>query len=527
MQATMAFHSVKASRSFRRPFDVRPASPHQSESPQRTSWPPSVRKYVQRAFQPEHDLAGIERTEVEEKLKQIITDANQKNALLAIDWDRLPLPQQMIQEEKKDVASRSSGRMSWYPRQPVTEPPNSSHSYQTDVVSHNKKRKSSETSYPYADDEPAHSTHLDTNHHNLFEDRVSYPTAAPPTFESRLTMPRKKSNSLSKRSHGEGGGKTNGKLPAGEPSKRQRRLDNAAARVANSQAVWPTEEKAAPAEKPPSPASIPGPVVGQCRELEKKYFRLTAPPKPETVRPLEILRQTFDLLKQTWKTTGNYSYICDQFKSLRQDLTVQHIKNDFTVQVYECHARIALERGDLGEYNQCQTQLRSLYDRHLAGHALEFTAYEILYLIYTRNPLGMSDMLVRLTDAAKNDASVKHALAVRKAVAAGDYHTFFKLYGQTPNMGAYLMDMFLERERLRALATMCKAYRPDLDVRFIAKELAFDTDQDLMQFLTSYQCESFVELRGDIRRLMTPKARPAMEMAMANAFRLVDIKGQL
>lgn len=206
---------------------------------------------------------------------------------------------------------------------------------------------------------------------------------------------------------------------------------------------------------PPPPSS--GPIVGTCETLEKRYLRLTAPPVPSKVRPERILRQTLDLLKKKWKKESNYSYICDQFKSMRQDLTVQHLKNEFTVSVYEIHARIALEKGDLGEYNQCQTQLRSLYGLGLKGNHIEFKAYRILYFIHTANRSGLNDAIADLTTAEKEEWPIKHALNVRSALALGNYHKVFQLYLDTPNMGAYLMDMFVVRERLAALCNICKA----------------------------------------------------------------------
>ncbi len=206
-----------------------------------------------------------------------------------------------------------------------------------------------------------------------------------------------------------------------------------------------------------TPPPTSGPIVGTCEVLEKRYLRLTAPPIASNVRPERVLRQTLDLLKRKWRKEGNYSYICDQFKSMRQDLTVQRIRNDFTTSVYEIHARIALEKGDIGEYNQCQTQLRSLYALGLKGNPIEFKAYRILYFIHTANRTGLNDTLADLTAAEKEETPIKHALSVRSALALGNYHKFFQLYLDTPNMGAYLMDMFVVRQRLAALSNVCRA----------------------------------------------------------------------
>jgi len=211
------------------------------------------------------------------------------------------------------------------------------------------------------------------------------------------------------------------------------------------------------AYRSPSPPPSRGPVVGTNQELLKKYLRLTAAPNPANVRPEPILRQALVLLKKKWSEEENYPYICDQLKSLRQDLTVQRIKNDFTVEVYECHARIALEKGDLGEYNQCQTQLKAFYKQGLRGNANEFKAYRILYFLHTANRAALNDIMATLTPAEKKDKGIKHALDVRSALALGNYHRFFRLFAQTPNMGGWLMDMFVGRERLNALCFICKS----------------------------------------------------------------------
>ncbi|KAI7879646.1 hypothetical protein K492DRAFT_237763 [Lichtheimia hyalospora FSU 10163] len=266
-------------------------------------------------------------------------------------------------------------------------------------------------------------------------------------------------------------------------------------------------------------------IVGTCTTLEKNYLRLTSAPDPATVRPLPILRQTLELLKNKWRKEQNYTYICDQFKSMRQDLTVQRIQNEFTVKVYEIHARIALEKGDLGEYNQCQTQLKTLYKKGIEGNEMEFTAYRILYFLHTRNWSDINSEMVGISTEGKEDPSVRHALQVRSSMATNNYHRFFYLYVHAPNMGGYLMDQFVERERAQALMILCKAFRPSLKLSFITKELAFDNQEQLEKFLKEHKAWHVIGQGKDVA--LDTKTASANLAESAKRYKKIDIKGQM
>lgn len=163
------------------------------------------------------------------------------------------------------------------------------------------------------------------------------------------------------------------------------------------------------------------------------------------------------MLKEKWKNkTSDYNYVSEQFRSMRQDMTIQSIENEFTVSVYETHARIALESLDLDQFNQCQTKLIELY-RSFKGKVIEFLAYRIIYMALYSVRYDMENLLNEMIPKMKANFEISHALKLCKALNCYNYFEFFKLYKATPHMGSYLIEPFLPVLRMKALQVIAVA----------------------------------------------------------------------
>jgi len=420
METAPAYTAVSARHTLSRP----PMPSSQPPPQEKPKFSRALREYVGRTFS-EPQIPGVDSKTMQEKLKSIINQAAALDEMDTRDWNSYPLPQEFISREMED-SSRNGAQDA------TMTNTNGSHlpvrnSRLTPPVSHTKKRKSPDTDMTGSDKETTPPWKKKTGMNGL-GDRITGMSKTQEKKQKKAEIMRLNAMDVD---------------PA-VLEKRRQRFNN----VTPDASPYISSR-----DESPTPS---GPIVGTCQTLEKNYFRLTAPPAAHTVRPLPILEKALDLVRKKWKKEHSYSYACDQMKSLRQDLTVQHIKNQFTVKVYELHARIALEMADLGEYNQCQTQLRALYKSNMGGNPEEFVAYRILYFIYTSNRTGVNDVLADLTTADKQKPAVRHALQVRSALVSGNYHKFFRLYEDAPFMGPYLLDMFIHRERLAAMAAICK-----------------------------------------------------------------------
>ncbi|KAL7267206.1 hypothetical protein RUND412_010215 [Rhizina undulata] len=422
---------------------------------QKTQFPDKLKQYMARTFE---DCPQEDKPEVESELKKIITDAFNAEVVWKVNWDMQPMPQETLAKRRTKQSLKREGQK------------------KAELSSNDQPNYSSGGSRFIKVKSPP----LDGRQPISRESRYDASTGVSFEVAKRKSISNNVLSSTSKYDH---------------------RYDNRARHETSYSPISSSEKLSRDKDKrsrifeedrrqrTPS-YSYPTSYGTDAEEMENNE-------KPIVGR--------CQLLKKIWRMPHNYFYICDQFKSLRQDLTVQHIKTNFTVLVYEIHARIALQKGYLGEYNRCQTQLYSLYSEGFTmGHEEEFKAYRILYLLHTCNRVDMNDLLANLTPADKKDDAIRHALAARSVLASGNYHKLFRLYLEDPNMGGYLMDSFIFRERMDAMCTICKAYPPDIDIRFLTQELGFESDTEC-----------------------TSKAPSIFDEAKKQAFKKVDIKGHL
>ena len=277
-------------------------------------------------------------------------------------------------------------------------------------------------------------------------------------------------------------------------------------------------------------------VHGENTSLEKDYLRLTSHPVVADVRPPHVLEQALILVRAKWKEGCSYRHACDQLKSIRQDLTVQHVRTPLTVSVYETHARVAMEVADWAEVRQTLAVLGQLYEElgrntndGIESKAIgrqnssqttpgtnkkknknknkgssdhddlklmirpglesqyEFMAYNLMLAAATsRNVLSheLKECAARGFLQSSNHF-ISHALAACKAAGSGDYAGLLKLYLNAPRMAPYLLDLLVEKTRPRAWSAILSAYGGPMGVPIDAVTLwlGFEGSKDTREWI--------------------------------------------
>lgn len=230
-------------------------------------------------------------------------------------------------------------------------------------------------------------------------------------------------------------------------------------------------------------------IVGTSTRLEKPYLRLTQIPDPSSVRPLHVLEEAFDFVLKKYHAQRNeleYVWINGQLKAIRQDLLIQHIRNSFSLHVYETHCRLALEHREMGEFNQCLAQVLSHYnvDQIRGANKEEFVAYRILYCVLFWAQLESEYFILyrKLTAEEKSHPLISHALQVRTYFSERNFVRLRELHDSANPMARIMIDLVLEKTRLLYIKVITKAFRPDIPTQYLCDTLCFQSMSACIKF---------------------------------------------
>eukprot|EP00760_Papus_ankaliazontas_P011543 PhM_4_TR14841/c0_g1_i1/m.82895 len=228
-------------------------------------------------------------------------------------------------------------------------------------------------------------------------------------------------------------------------------------------------------------------MVGLSKSLEKSYFRLQEMSRPEDVRPEPVLKEAFVFVQQKFKKMWDeatsqqdradaYRYLNGQYKGIRQDLVVQQVANEFTLDVLETHARLCLEMGELTEFNQSQSRIKELHAvfPHREPQVTEFIVYRLVYCALAGNASG-SAVELRQLDEHWESQDVTHAIAMMGAIAGDNYALLLRLTRTAPYKLLLLVSAFLPKLWIRWLRKITQSFGPQtVSLQAVREWLGFD-----------------------------------------------------
>ncbi|CAF2123946.1 unnamed protein product [Rotaria magnacalcarata] len=467
------------------------------------SWPESLKTYWQSIEN--RCTTDLLRSQAQEWFQGVLVDAFQKNLVKTIDWINRPIPEFLRSDSSSNVRSNVFDSSSTSLLQ-IAKSSYAENKQREDLSRLNKLRQiaSESAQRAFADDDDddnnnnnensssrkrsSSSSSSSSSSNDNDNNNCAKNTTSPP-FSNSASRKRAKKPRRARRA--------NKKMQLEESSKPEHteRLEKRRNRFTNETISAIIKPIQAPSLITVSDSTKV--LVGTSQKLEKNYLRLTSEADPATIRPISILERAFSFVMDKYRLNKEWSYISDQLKSIRQDLMVQSIRNDFTVLVYEENARISLEMGDREQFNQCQTQLETLYDNGCnRSHINEFLVYRLLYSLLLNDYKKTTRILIDIDTVKKTAAAngkskakdIEHinlALELCTAIRRKNYIRFFIIYRSLPQLASCLVNLFIDIYRKQVLKVLLWGFAPSFPIEAITEMLAYGSNDTCQKHLTT------------------------------------------
>ncbi|EFC50016.1 SAC/GANP domain-containing protein [Naegleria gruberi] len=287
----------------------------------------------------------------------------------------------------------------------------------------------------------------------------------------------------------------------------------------------------------------------------KKYARSAAAvhADPSLIRPPLILKKTLEYLthnilerKEEYHTI--YFFIRDRARSIIQDLTIQDIRDERSVDLHEIISRFHIMShhllADVGEELSDPHQnlelmskwLKSLQELYFelrsngieCPNESEFTAYYILVKITSDQEVAKC--LRNLPSKVSKSPEVLFALKVYGAFSTKNYVRYFELVKQASYLSACLMHMYFAHIREEALRIMNTAF--NIKVTDISKAGRYPISKlvDILAFETKGECTDFCKAHGiyidgdDVLFKYSTFVTPDKKIKSKRSLRLIESK---
>jgi hypothetical protein len=242
-------------------------------------------------------------------------------------------------------------------------------------------------------------------------------------------------------------------------------------------------------------------IVGTNTNLEKAYLRLTERPVPSDVRPVSVLKQSIALMRKKKEEGASWSgYLAEQMKSIRLDLVIQAVADEFALEVYETNARWCLENDDVAEFKRCLLRIDEFY-HHLdlqSDNSDEFCCYSLLYHLLSEDFPSLNAELTTLGPQSKKHPAILHAIRIAESYLTNNWHQFYLLSKTSFFLESHILNIVSDRVLIHALESIFISYRPSVPIEWLQKQTGFSTKQATIAWLEDHDCVFTSAKRTDI-----------------------------